>query len=89
MRESPCGDEAEKLRGGSWNNNPANVRASCRNRNEPENRNNNIGFPCPGDTSPLSNRRKARAARIMVRAGVPRPLPGFGPGEPPEAERRI
>ncbi len=32
------------LRGGSWNNNPDNVRASARNNNHPDNRNNNLGF---------------------------------------------
>ncbi|MCB9503790.1 MAG: SUMF1/EgtB/PvdO family nonheme iron enzyme [Deferribacteres bacterium] len=32
------------VRGGSWNNNPNNVRAANRNNNNPENRNNNIGF---------------------------------------------
>ncbi|MDZ4768730.1 MAG: SUMF1/EgtB/PvdO family nonheme iron enzyme [Chloroflexota bacterium] len=32
------------LRGGSWNNNQDNARASFRNRNNPNNRNNNIGF---------------------------------------------
>ncbi|MBY0474653.1 MAG: hypothetical protein K2Q13_06280 [Nitrosomonas sp.] len=32
------------LRGGSWNNNPDNVRASARNNNDPDNRNDNIGF---------------------------------------------
>ena len=32
------------LRGGSWNNNGRNVRSANRNRNEPDNRNNNIGF---------------------------------------------
>jgi hypothetical protein len=33
------------LRGGSWNNNPENARAANRNRNNnPDNRNNNIGF---------------------------------------------
>jgi formylglycine-generating enzyme required for sulfatase activity len=31
------------LRGGSWNNNPDNARASARN-NAPDNRNNAIGF---------------------------------------------
>jgi len=32
------------LRGGSWNNNPRNVRAANRNKNDPTNRNNNNGF---------------------------------------------
>jgi hypothetical protein len=34
------------LRGGGWNNNPRNLRASNRNRNEPANQNDNIGFRC-------------------------------------------
>jgi formylglycine-generating enzyme required for sulfatase activity len=42
------GTKPKTLRGGSWNNNPTNVRISIRNRNEPENRNNNIGFRCLG-----------------------------------------
>jgi hypothetical protein len=33
-------------RGGSWNNNPPNLRASNRNRNEPGRRNDNNGFRC-------------------------------------------
>ena len=33
-----------RQRGGAWNNNPDNLRASLRNRNNPDNRNNNIGF---------------------------------------------
>ncbi|GAB4266446.1 MAG: hypothetical protein Kow0054_29830 [Deferrisoma sp.] len=32
------------VRGGSWNNKPRNVRAANRNRNTPDNRNNNQGF---------------------------------------------
>ncbi|MFN0175796.1 MAG: SUMF1/EgtB/PvdO family nonheme iron enzyme [Saprospiraceae bacterium] len=32
------------LRGGSWNNNPENCRVANRNRNNPNNRNNNVGF---------------------------------------------
>ncbi len=32
------------LRGGSWNNNTENARCAYRNRNEPDNRNNNVGF---------------------------------------------
>ncbi|MDD5392319.1 MAG: SUMF1/EgtB/PvdO family nonheme iron enzyme [Thiothrix sp.] len=31
-------------RGGSWNNTSDNVRCAIRNRNHPNNRNNNIGF---------------------------------------------
>lgn len=31
-------------RGGSWNNDPENCRSANRNRNTPENRNNNLGF---------------------------------------------
>ena len=40
--ESPPGGRV--LRGGSWNNNPNNLRAANRNNNDPTNRNNNIGF---------------------------------------------
>lgn len=32
------------LRGGAWNNNARRARSANRNRNEPDNRNNNIGF---------------------------------------------
>jgi len=31
-------------RGGSWNNNARNVRVANRNNNNPDNRNNNLGF---------------------------------------------
>jgi hypothetical protein len=43
------GSEERVRRGGSWNNNPEDVRASFRNRNEPANRNNNTGFRCVRD----------------------------------------
>jgi hypothetical protein len=32
------------VRGGSWNNNGRNCRSAYRNRNEPDDRNNNLGF---------------------------------------------
>ena len=35
---------ARVLRGGSWNNNAHNCRAANRNHNDPDNRNDNIGF---------------------------------------------
>ena len=38
------GRVAQLLRGGSWNNNPDNCRSAYRNRNHPDNRDNNIDF---------------------------------------------
>ena len=38
---APC---CRVVRGGSWNNNPQNLRAANRNRNTTDNRNNNLGF---------------------------------------------
>ncbi len=32
------------IRGGSWNNNPQNLRSAYRNNDRPENRNDNVGF---------------------------------------------
>ncbi|MBC8393965.1 MAG: SUMF1/EgtB/PvdO family nonheme iron enzyme [Deltaproteobacteria bacterium] len=34
------------MRGGSWNNEADNCRCAVRNNNNPNNRNNNIGFRC-------------------------------------------
>ncbi|MBL0355120.1 MAG: SUMF1/EgtB/PvdO family nonheme iron enzyme [Dechloromonas sp.] len=45
------------LRGGAWNNNPRNCRAANRNDNNPDNRNNNIGF------------RVCRGAHIVINPG--------------------
>ncbi|MCG6868365.1 MAG: SUMF1/EgtB/PvdO family nonheme iron enzyme [Gammaproteobacteria bacterium] len=42
--QSGAPDMTDVLRGGSWINNPDNARAAIRNRNNPDNRNNNIGF---------------------------------------------
>ncbi|RIK53988.1 MAG: hypothetical protein DCC59_05430 [Chloroflexi bacterium] len=39
-------DAGGALRGGSWNNNDNNVRSANRNRNDPTNTNNNVGFRC-------------------------------------------
>ena len=60
------------IRGGSWNNNPRNARSANRNRNTPENRNNNLGFrlalaqrtgwiPCR--TEPTASLPRFRAVR--------------------------
>ncbi len=46
------------LRGGSWNNQPDNARAAYRNRNTPDNRNNNNGFRVARSLSPASTLQK-------------------------------
>ena len=56
---APC---RRVLRGGSWNNNPQNLRSANRNRNTTGNRNNNIGFRV-GST-------------LSARAGATTVLPG-------------
>jgi hypothetical protein len=57
------------VRGGAWNHDPDNARAAYRNRNHPDNRNNNLGFRL--------------AASHITRAGVlvpPPELMGGGSG---------
>ncbi|MDJ0805854.1 MAG: SUMF1/EgtB/PvdO family nonheme iron enzyme [Gammaproteobacteria bacterium] len=47
-------DPRRVLRGGSWNNKPEWLRSSARNRNNPDNRNNNLGFRVLRGASPPS-----------------------------------
>ena len=65
------------MRGGSWNNNPQNVRVSNRNRNEPTNQNNNIGFRCAGyaERGPVWARGPEPESSTEI-PGAPTPLPG-------------
>ena len=44
MPPSPEPERPRVVRGGSWNNNPQNLRSACRNNNTTDNRNNNLGF---------------------------------------------
>ena len=74
------GAPAGVLRGGSWNNESTNVRAANRNRNNPDNRNDNNGFRC---ARPLSN---GLAAARMLPAGLLSELPAGGVCA--ESERR-
>ncbi len=57
------GDASRRVvRGGSWNNNPQNLRAANRNRNTTDNRNNNLGFR-------VGRTLSARAGAITVAPG--------------------
>jgi RNA-directed DNA polymerase len=57
---APC---RRVLRGGSWNNNPRNLRSANRNRNTTDNRNNNNGFR-------VGSTLFARAGAITVASGA-------------------
>ena len=57
---APC---RRVVRGGSWNNNPQNLRSANRNRNTTDNRNNNLGFR-------VGRTLIARAGAITVASGA-------------------
>jgi hypothetical protein len=61
------------VRGASFNNEATNLRAANRNRNEPGNRNDNIGFRCVRDVEreSLELSRKAGAGKVTAEPGVP------------------
>jgi hypothetical protein len=58
---APC---RRVVRGGSWNNNPQNLRSANRNRNTTHNRNNNLGFR-------VGRTLSAGAGAITVAPGAP------------------
>ena len=67
------------LRGGSWNNNPENARSANLKRNNPDNRNNNIGFRvlCSGGLTKSSRPERienvAEGGDVRVQSkGMPR-----------------
>jgi hypothetical protein len=57
------------IRGGSWNNNPENLRASNRNRNNADNRNNNIGFRLAQSARTAPVRVPARSRPVHGQVG--------------------
>jgi hypothetical protein len=63
------------VRGGAWNNNTRNLRVSYRNDNEPEERNDNLGFRCVRDEErwccklgarPCQSRGGGSAGRVLL-----------------------
>jgi len=69
------------VRGGSWINNPRNLRCANRNRNDPDNRNNNLGFRLVvSHDSPekAGNAACPRADGRGLQGESARPAPGRG-----------
>jgi Sulfatase-modifying factor enzyme 1 len=58
------------IRGGSWNNKPRNVRSANRNRNEPDNRNNNLGFRLAQSTRAAWCRARSRSVHGRIGRGA-------------------
>ncbi|MFO0018188.1 MAG: hypothetical protein ACK52U_16770 [Synechococcaceae cyanobacterium] len=70
------------MRGGSWNNNPRNCRSAYRNRNHPDNRNNNVGFRVcclpqhPSPSEPLEGISAGAPEGSQTRGSRPAPVIG-------------
>ncbi|HCS92805.1 MAG: hypothetical protein N838_02025 [Thiohalocapsa sp. PB-PSB1] len=64
------------LRGGSFDNQPRNLRSADRNRNQPENRNENIGFRCVRGSVRQHGLRNQPVLAMQSRWGAPRSFPG-------------
>ncbi|MCB1807431.1 MAG: SUMF1/EgtB/PvdO family nonheme iron enzyme, partial [Candidatus Competibacteraceae bacterium] len=69
-------DSAQRVnRGGSWNNKPRRVRSANRNRNTPDNRNNNLGFrlaSAPARSGTVLAKAETGVTRVIISQ-----LPGF------------
>ena len=64
---APC---RRVLRGGSWNNNPQNLRSANRNRNTTDNRNNNLAFRVARTLSAWSVTSSASIAVVTALWGL-------------------
>ena len=67
------------VRGGSFNNNERNARCAYRNNNQPDNRNNNLGFrvvvvPRLISSPEIRFGHRAEASRRRLKAGAARAL---------------
>jgi hypothetical protein len=81
------------VRGGSWKNEPQNLRAAIHNGNQPDNRNNNLGFrvastlPCRNSPVQGPAERAGRRPGPVMMMAVPAPVLAFGrpvPGSVPQ-----
>ena len=66
-------------RGGSWNNQPANVRCANRDRNEPGNTNDNLGFRLSSTDKPAESAifKKVGTVYLSVQVRYPDDPPNF------------
>ncbi len=67
------------LRGGAFNNNSRNVRCAYRNNNDPDNRNNNIGFRVVVSTLFYNSRMAWRRNDATGTRRMAEPVPGRVP----------
>ena len=68
------------VRGGSWNNEPENLRSANRNRNNADNRNNNIGFRLAQSARAALGRARSRSVEGQAGCGAwvsMSPFPGL------------
>ena len=68
------------IRGGSWNNEPRNLRSANRNRNDTDNRNNNLGFRLAQSARAAVGRARSRSVHGQAGCGAwvsMSPFPGL------------
>ena len=81
-----AGSNPRVVRGGSFNNTDDNLRAANRNRNDPDNRNDNIGFRVVSSRSSIFTgiARRALALRAEAKNGGARSRPSLASCRPGE-----
>ena len=77
--ESSEPDANRVMRGGSWDDSAASVRAAARDDWHPGNRRNNVGFRCLSSSEPSKTSRQSRSQSLSSRSGAEPTAPGESP----------